>query len=313
VRPNLTDRPRGTTMLTVIPVEKRRGFRFRWLVLGVVAGSIGLSFLIPEGYGPAALIGRGLLFALLIGVFWPVWMIAWFILAWMVRRLNLSVKTVSAPFETASVMELEQTWNDSWSHEYPERSLHYGVDDIAVRFLQMLPREIAIAAVREHVDTCDAYDAAERMFSASHPTRKAIPWKRWLCVAAPVALIVAIIIARPSSDETSMAAGRRYPVERSDQPTWINVKYRSDPVDVANGDFSYWFPEGRGNVLEAWWDSRNDYLLINLGGTVYHYCNFSVLAWFDLTTSSVPDFIYSQLIRGNPDIDCRSHSVPRYP
>ncbi len=77
--------------------------------------------------------------------------------------------------------------------------------------------------------------------------------------------------------------------------------------------FEYWRPEVQGNVREAWWDTQNDYMLINLGGTVYHYCDLSIYMWREFTTRDSPDSYYDSLIKGYPWMDCRSTSPPNYP
>jgi hypothetical protein len=82
---------------------------------------------------------------------------------------------------------------------------------------------------------------------------------------------------------------------------WVVVKYRDTPVNIAG------FAEvGRADsslVFDAWYDAGNDYMVINLAGTNYHYCAFPGSAWEDLRTASSMGTHYHSFIKGN--YDCR--------
>ena len=104
-------------------------------------------------------------------------------------------------------------------------------------------------------------------------------------------------------------------VERNayDQPVWVTVKYRSTPVDVGTGGFEHWTNENPGNVREGWFDVRNDYMLLNLDGTVYHYCNVSIAWWRSLTSAKSADLQFDLYFKGSMIYDCRRYAVPSYP
>lgn len=129
-------------------------------------------------------------------------------------------------------------------------------------------------------------------------------------------LAVVLVLAWSAlGDSDSHSTSTRGNVQRiaSGEPAGVHVKYRSTPVNVATGNFEYWIPQSQGNVLEAWWDIRNQYLLINVRGTVYHYCGVSFQAWKDLTGSSAADFQYDTFIKGHTRFDCRRTQPPTYP
>ena len=87
----------------------------------------------------------------------------------------------------------------------------------------------------------------------------------------------------------------------------VRVKYRSDPVDVA----SFQHLPGRGSLVRsAWYDEANRYLLIDLGGTTYHYCDVPNRQWLALASSDSMGSFYNQELKGS--YDCRLGFVPSY-
>ena len=94
-------------------------------------------------------------------------------------------------------------------------------------------------------------------------------------------------------------------------PNYVNVEYRADPVDIAA---PYFEPLGRSDssVVEgAWFDSENEYLVINLQGTVYHYCGIGSSTWSSLKSAESMGSYFQDSIKGN--FDCRVFPVPVYP
>lgn len=90
----------------------------------------------------------------------------------------------------------------------------------------------------------------------------------------------------------------------------IKVKYRADPVDVDNGHFQVIETKPSTLVQQIIYDSPNNYLLVDLNGTFYHYCGIPgsvVSAW--VASPSLGSF-YNSAVKGN--YDCRTYPVPHY-
>jgi len=87
----------------------------------------------------------------------------------------------------------------------------------------------------------------------------------------------------------------------------VMVKYRG-PVDLA--PFACEFVQRSSLVQRLCYDSREQYVIVNLTGTYYHYCEVPssvVAAW--RTADSMGRF-YNQNVKGR--YDCRVNRVPAY-
>ncbi len=89
----------------------------------------------------------------------------------------------------------------------------------------------------------------------------------------------------------------------------IDIKYRDSQVDVGQERFSH-LSSNDDTLKEAWYDSSNEYLIINLGGTNYHYCEAPDKIWSELKSSNSHYRYYTNNIRG--DYDCRYNYMPTY-
>lgn len=90
---------------------------------------------------------------------------------------------------------------------------------------------------------------------------------------------------------------------------YVTVKYRDDKVNVETDNFE---PLGSSDstVGGAWYDSSNEYLVIKLSSTYYHYCGMPSSVWSGLKSSGSPYSYYQDEIKG--DYDCRVNPVPEY-
>jgi len=87
----------------------------------------------------------------------------------------------------------------------------------------------------------------------------------------------------------------------------VYVKYRGeldlkhfDCTDITRSSF----------IRRVCYDSRQEYMLISLNGTFYHYCEIDPgTVSFLLNAPSMGRF-YNASIKGN--FDCRLHRVPQY-
>ena len=96
----------------------------------------------------------------------------------------------------------------------------------------------------------------------------------------------------------------------SHPPIWLAIKYRSDPVDVADPRFDFLDGGSSSLVGFAFYDADNEYMIISLNGTAYHYCGMSDGLWDEFTAASSLGSFYNTRIKGR--FDCRSGFVPQY-
>jgi hypothetical protein len=87
------------------------------------------------------------------------------------------------------------------------------------------------------------------------------------------------------------------------------VKYRSAPVDVTKHGFEN-FQKQSSVIFNSWYDRKNNYLIINVNGTNYHYCGFGSHEWKSFKNASSLGRFYIQNIKGR--FDCRLSPVPSY-
>lgn len=90
----------------------------------------------------------------------------------------------------------------------------------------------------------------------------------------------------------------------------VAVKYRSDPVDIAHPRFEYLDTAGSSFVGGAWYDDEEDYMVILLQDTYYHYCGMDESTWASLAGASSFGTFYNSSIQGR--FDCRQGGVPEY-
>ena len=94
-------------------------------------------------------------------------------------------------------------------------------------------------------------------------------------------------------------------------PKYVTVKHRPEPVDIAAPYFESLGRTDSSVVNGAWFDSGNQYLVINLQGTVYHYCGIGSSIWNSLKSADSMGSYFGDYIKGN--FDCRVFPVPVYP
>lgn len=96
----------------------------------------------------------------------------------------------------------------------------------------------------------------------------------------------------------------------STRSNYVSIKYRSDKVDIENTRFEYLNTSSSSLVNGAWYDDSNNYMVINLNGTYYHYCGLPINIWKDFGSASSFGTYYNSNIKGN--YDCRYNPVPVY-
>ena len=116
-----------------------------------------------------------------------------------------------------------------------------------------------------------------------------------------------VTTATPTTAPTTTTTTTTTP---SHTPLWLTVKYRSNPVDVADPRFAY-LDGGSSSLVDfAFYDASNEYMIVSLNGTAYHYCGMPDGAWSQFTAASSLGSFYEDRIKGR--FDCRTGVVPQY-
>ncbi len=93
----------------------------------------------------------------------------------------------------------------------------------------------------------------------------------------------------------------------------IWVKYRSTPIDLDNRQFELHDTSVSSWIRGVWYDKGNDYLIINLSGTYYHYCGVPTRIWSiykNFKQHQSYGRAYRNYLKGQ--YDCRLGYVPDY-
>jgi hypothetical protein len=99
-------------------------------------------------------------------------------------------------------------------------------------------------------------------------------------------------------------------VANSASPSWsedVQVKYRG-PVSLA--PFICEAITRSSFIERVCYDAKNAYMLINLNGTWYHYCEIDQDTVSSLLAAESMGRFYNASIKGN--FDCQTHRVPAY-
>ncbi len=123
-------------------------------------------------------------------------------------------------------------------------------------------------------------------------------------ICAPL-IVLGMVVAACGSSSTSVRSPSSNPdgVDSSVVVEWVTVKYRDSPVNVRAPGFVELDRSDSSLVKAAWYDTSNDYLVINLQGTNYHYCAFPGSAWNEFISADSMGSHYRDRIKG--DYDCR--------
>ena len=92
----------------------------------------------------------------------------------------------------------------------------------------------------------------------------------------------------------------------------VNVKYRG-VVDLTS--FVCTDTPRSSFIQRVCYDKAHSYMLINLRGTYYHYCELQVATFDAFVTAPSMGQFYNQNIKGTGSdgpFDCRTHKVPAY-
>lgn len=93
-------------------------------------------------------------------------------------------------------------------------------------------------------------------------------------------------------------------------PRYVDVKYRDDPVEIKTDNWESIDTSRSSFIRNARYDKDQQYMIIDLDGTNYHYCGLPGYIWESFKDSSSLGSYYNEHIRGN--YDCRTNSPPSY-
>jgi hypothetical protein len=88
----------------------------------------------------------------------------------------------------------------------------------------------------------------------------------------------------------------------------VYVKYRDGLVDLRH--FQCEDVSRSSFIKRVCYDGRNQYMVINLNGTYYHYCEIDRGTVSTLLAADSMGRYYNAAIKGN--FDCRTHRIPTY-
>lgn len=147
-----------------------------------------------------------------------------------------------------------------------------------------------------------------------------MPWPRNMRFPAILAVVLAVALSScsatappsqtPEPDSGTGIVSTSPSTAPAHTPFWLTIKYRSDPVDVADPRFEYLDGGSSSFVDGAFYDANNGYLIISLNGTAYHYCGLPPGVWSTFTTASSLGSFYNTQIKGR--FDCRTGTAPEY-
>ena len=92
----------------------------------------------------------------------------------------------------------------------------------------------------------------------------------------------------------------------------VNVKYRGD-IDLK--PFTCTETPRSSFIQRVCYDQKERYMLINLRGVYYHYCELSSATFDSFMTAPSMGQFYNQNIKGSGSdgpFDCRTHRAPTY-
>ncbi|MBK6897659.1 MAG: KTSC domain-containing protein [Alphaproteobacteria bacterium] len=96
-------------------------------------------------------------------------------------------------------------------------------------------------------------------------------------------------------------------IAQQDNPSCVYVKYRGW---VDKSFFVCSLITDSSFIYEVCYDEKNQYMLIQLKQTFYHYCSINENAVSSLLTASSKGRYYNSYIKGK--YDCRLNPIPEY-
>ena len=112
------------------------------------------------------------------------------------------------------------------------------------------------------------------------------------------------------SSDLTLGAISKTQKQASTRTNYINIKYRTDPININDSRFEYLNTSKSSFVRSAWYDEGNDYVLLNLKGVYYHYCNVPSSIWVSFKNANSFGKFYNKYI--HQKYDCTRKNTPEY-
>ncbi len=149
--------------------------------------------------------------------------------------------------------------------------------------------------------------------------KKGLPKVAWIAIGLFVFIIIIASFNGNNTNENSQktpisfeSISRPSAIDNSSShnPNYINVRYRDGLVDINHSRWEYQDTLKSSWIRGGWYDSENQYMIINLQGVNYHYCGMPESVWASFKVASSFGSYYNNYIKGR--YDCRLNPVPRY-
>lgn len=133
--------------------------------------------------------------------------------------------------------------------------------------------------------------------------------RKFLAFSAVLVFPLLLLGAGCSTPEASTSAAVTKPVSRYQH--FVSIKYREDEVDTANPAFEELNRDDSSFIGAGWYDPSEEYMILDLNGTYYQYCNLPEEVWEEFKYADSLGKYYNASIKG--DYSCQGISVPEYP
>ncbi len=98
--------------------------------------------------------------------------------------------------------------------------------------------------------------------------------------------------------------------ENNDVSNYVDIKYRDDSIDISHSRWEYLDTSKSSFIEGAWYDKQENYMIIDLSGTKYHYCSMPESTWNRFKKADSFGVDYNVYIKG--EFDCRENAIPHY-
>lgn len=128
-----------------------------------------------------------------------------------------------------------------------------------------------------------------------------------------VILTIVLFISSCSTDNNNISKTNEKTTIKTNQNTnikYTNIKYRESPINLNNNQFEKRNTTESSFIDGLWYDKKNEYLVIKLNNTYYHYCWIMKNTWDSFKKASSYWSYYNKYIKNN--FDCRKWFIPSY-
>lgn len=119
-----------------------------------------------------------------------------------------------------------------------------------------------------------------------------------------------IIVSKEENENGKKLFTKQIKIIDQKEADYQYVKYREDLVDLNHSRWEYLNTSNSSWIRGAWYDEKEQYMIIDLNGTKYHYCGIYKNVWNKFKNADSFGKNYNKYIKGN--YDCRNAIVPEY-